>query len=133
MSEQDLQAAESNHSDEGLDLVLPANHQPTKVMQPSKQSLYSPTLAIAPQRTTVLRPLPALSPVGCNHCNRSLLFAFLELFSSRRGLDRKLATSHRFAREGICRSSPDQLLELIEGVRALPAPRHPSFVVAAHR
>src|SRR4029077_2623719 len=87
-------------------------------MQPSKQSLYSSTLAIAPQRTTVLRPLPALSPVGCNHCNRSLLFAFLELFSSRRGLDRKLATSHRFARERICRSSPDQLLELIEDVRA---------------
>jgi hypothetical protein len=37
-------------------------------MQPSKQSLYSPTLAIAPQRTTtVLRLLPAFSSMRCNH------------------------------------------------------------------
>jgi hypothetical protein len=36
-------------------------------MQPSKQSLYSPTFAIAPQRTTVWRRLPTLSSMRGNH------------------------------------------------------------------
>jgi hypothetical protein len=55
MPEEDLHATEANHAEEALDVVLPANHQPTKVMEPSEKSLDSPTVAVTAQRMTVLR------------------------------------------------------------------------------
>ncbi len=62
-----MHTAQANHAEEVLDMVLPAGHQPTKVMQPSKKSFDSPTSAIAAQRTTILRWLPALSAMRCDH------------------------------------------------------------------
>ena len=59
MPEEDLHATEANHAEEVLDVVLPADHQPTKVMEPSEKSLDSPTFAVTAQRTTVLRRAPA--------------------------------------------------------------------------
>jgi hypothetical protein len=35
-------------------MVLPANHQPTKPVQPSKESFHAPTSAVAAERATVL-------------------------------------------------------------------------------
>ena len=42
-------------------MILPANHQPTKPVQPSKESLHAPTSAVATERATILRePLAIL-------------------------------------------------------------------------
>jgi len=38
MPEQDLHATQAHHAEEVLDMVLPADDQPTKVMQPGKES-----------------------------------------------------------------------------------------------
>ena len=35
-------------------MILPTNHQPTKPVQPSKESFHAPTSAIAAERATVL-------------------------------------------------------------------------------
>src|ERR1700691_885320 len=67
MPEEDLHATETNHAEEVLDVVLPADHQPTKMMEPSEESFHSPTSAIAAQLTTILRRRPALSAMGCDH------------------------------------------------------------------
>ena len=48
-------------------MVLPADHETTKVMEPGKESFHSPTPAIPPQGTTILRGLPALSAMRGNH------------------------------------------------------------------
>jgi hypothetical protein len=45
MSEQDLHTAESNHAEEVLYVVLPANHKPTEMMEPSEKPFDSPTSA----------------------------------------------------------------------------------------
>jgi hypothetical protein len=47
MSEQDLQTAESNHAEEVLCVVLPANYKPTEMMDPGEKPFYSPTPAVA--------------------------------------------------------------------------------------
>jgi hypothetical protein len=44
--EEDLHATEANHAEEILDVVLPADHQPAKVMEPSEKSLDSSTIAV---------------------------------------------------------------------------------------
>ena len=62
-----MHTAESNHAEEVLDVVLPANHKPTEMMEPSEKAFYSPTPAVAAQRTTILRRRPALSAMGCDH------------------------------------------------------------------
>jgi hypothetical protein len=48
-------------------VVLPADHQPTKMMQPSEKSFHSPASAIATQRSPVLRWRSPLSAMGCDH------------------------------------------------------------------
>src|SRR5207245_9811307 len=45
-----LHATETNHAEEVLDVVLPANHEPPKMMQPGEKSFDSPTSAVATQR-----------------------------------------------------------------------------------
>ena len=67
MPEQDLYATQAHHAEEVLDVVLPADDQPTKVMQPGKESFHSPTPAVTSQRTAILRGFPALSAMGCDH------------------------------------------------------------------
>ena len=62
-----MYATETHHTEEVLDVVLPADHQSTKVMQPSKESFHSPTPAVPPQRATVLCGFAALSAMGCDH------------------------------------------------------------------
>jgi hypothetical protein len=62
-----LHATETNHAEEVLDVVLPADHEPTKMMEPSEKSFHSPTSAVAAQRTTILRRRPACSAMGCDH------------------------------------------------------------------
>jgi len=47
-------------------MVLPADYQPTKVMEPSEKSLHSPTSAVAAKRTTVLCRHPAHSSMRCD-------------------------------------------------------------------
>ena len=64
-----MHAAEADPAEEVLDVVLPANHQPTKMMEPSEQSFHSPTSAITAQRTAVLGCRPALSAMRCDHFN----------------------------------------------------------------
>ena len=48
-------------------MVLPADHQPTEVMKPSKKSLHSPAPAVAPQGTAILSRLPALPAMWSDH------------------------------------------------------------------
>ena len=67
MPEQDLHATQAHHAEEVLDVVLPADDQATKVMQPSKESFHSPTPAVTPQRTAILRGCPALPAMRCDH------------------------------------------------------------------
>ena len=67
MSEEDLHAAQADHAKEVLNVVLPANHQPTKVMEPSEWSFHSPASAVATQWTPVLSWHSSLSAMGCDH------------------------------------------------------------------
>jgi hypothetical protein len=67
MPEQDLHATQADHGEEVLDVVLPADDQPTKLMRPSKESFHTPTPAVAPQPATVLRGFPALPAMGCDY------------------------------------------------------------------
>jgi hypothetical protein len=67
MPEQDLHATQAHHAKEVLDVVLPANHQPTKMMQPSKESFHSPTPAVSSQGTAILRGCPALTAMRGDH------------------------------------------------------------------
>ncbi len=67
MPEQDLYATETHHAEEVLDVVLPADNQAAKMVQPSKESFHSPTPAVAPQRPTVLCGFLALAAMGCDH------------------------------------------------------------------
>jgi hypothetical protein len=53
LPEQDLYATETHHAEEILDVVLPADDQAAKMVQPSKESFHSPTPAVAPQWATV--------------------------------------------------------------------------------
>jgi hypothetical protein len=62
-----LHATETNHAEEVLDVVLPADHQPTKMMEPGKQSFDPPTSAVAAQRAAILRRGSTLSAMGCDH------------------------------------------------------------------
>jgi len=73
MPEQDLHATQAHHAEEVLDVVLPTDDQPTKVMQPGKESFHSPTPAVAAQRATVLCGFPALSAMGCDHLDATAL------------------------------------------------------------
>ena len=50
-------------------MVLPADDQPTKVMEPSKKSFHSPASAVAPQRTPVLGWGATLSAMRRDHLN----------------------------------------------------------------
>jgi hypothetical protein len=67
LPEQDLYAPEAHHAEEVLDVVLPADHQPTEVMKASEKSFYSPTSAVAAQRTTVLCRHGAITAMWCDH------------------------------------------------------------------
>jgi hypothetical protein len=42
MSEDDLHATKTDHAEEVLDVVLPANHQPTNMVKPSEKAFHSP-------------------------------------------------------------------------------------------
>jgi len=64
-----LHATEAHHAKEVLDVILPADHQPTKVVQPGKEPFHSPTPAVAPQGTAILRRVPALATMRCDHLN----------------------------------------------------------------
>src|SRR3990167_7194299 len=44
-----------DHSEEVLSVVFPARDEPSRVVQPGKESLDLPAAAVAAQRTTVLR------------------------------------------------------------------------------
>jgi hypothetical protein len=48
-------------------VVLPADHQPPKMMEPGKKSFDSPASAVAPQRATILCWRPALSTMRGDH------------------------------------------------------------------
>jgi hypothetical protein len=48
-------------------VVLPTDHKPTKVMEPSEKPYHSPTSAVAAQRATILSRRPVLSAMGCDH------------------------------------------------------------------
>ena len=62
-----MHAAQADHAEEVLDMVLPAGHQPAKVMEPSEKSLDSPTSAVAAKRATILRRCSPLSTMRCDH------------------------------------------------------------------
>jgi hypothetical protein len=48
-------------------VVLPADDQATKVMQPGKESFHSPTPAVTAQRTAILSGFPTRSAMRCDH------------------------------------------------------------------
>ena len=50
-----MHAPQADHAEEVLDVVLPAGHQPAKVMEPSEKSLDSPPSTVATRRATILR------------------------------------------------------------------------------
>lgn len=56
ISQQDLHATQAHHAEEGVDAVLPAGDQATKVMQPGKEPFHSPTLADMPIFPNLTRP-----------------------------------------------------------------------------
>jgi hypothetical protein len=58
---------QADHAEEVLDMVLPAGHQPAKVMEPSEKSLDSPTSAVPAKRATILRRCSPLSTMRCDH------------------------------------------------------------------
>jgi hypothetical protein len=43
-----------DHAEEVFSVILPANHQTTRPVQPSKESFHAPTSAVAAERATVL-------------------------------------------------------------------------------
>ena len=47
-------------------MIFPANHEPTKPVQPSEESFYAPTPAIATKRSTILGSSLAIAPVRSN-------------------------------------------------------------------
>lgn len=59
-----MDATEAHHAKEVLDVVLPADHQSTKRMQPSEEPFHSPTPAVLPQRATIMCGFQALSAMG---------------------------------------------------------------------
>jgi hypothetical protein len=65
--EQDLHAPETYHAEEVFDVVLPAGHEPTKVMEPGEKPFHSPTLSVAPQRACVLCGCATLLAVRRDH------------------------------------------------------------------
>src|SRR5207249_3034301 len=67
--EQDLHTPQADHTEEVLDVVLPANHEPTKMMEPSEKSFHTPTSAVATKRTAVLGRCPAHSAMRSDHLN----------------------------------------------------------------
>jgi hypothetical protein len=58
---------QARHAEEVLDVVFPADDKARKVMQPGKESFHSPTPAVTPQRTAILRGFPALPAMRCDH------------------------------------------------------------------
>jgi len=68
-----LQATEADHAKEVLDVVLPADHEPTKMMEAREKSFDSPASAAAPPRTTILRWCLALSTMRGDHLNAMAL------------------------------------------------------------
>ena len=47
-------------------MIFPANYEPTKPVQPSEESFYAPTPAIATKRSTILGNSLAIAPVRSN-------------------------------------------------------------------
>jgi hypothetical protein len=60
-----LLATETSHAEESFDVALPVDHQPTKMMQPGRQSFHSPT-SVTTQGTTILRRDATLAAMGCD-------------------------------------------------------------------
>ena len=67
MPEQDLHATQADHAKEGLNVVTPANHQPTKMVVPNEYSLDSPAFATTALYTSVLGRAPERSGLRCDH------------------------------------------------------------------
>jgi hypothetical protein len=62
-----LHAPPADHAEEVLDMVLPAGHQPAKVMEPSEKSLDSPAATVATQRATIFGRCSPHSTMRCDH------------------------------------------------------------------
>jgi hypothetical protein len=67
VSEQDLHTAKAHHTKEVLDVVLPANHEPTKIMEPGEKPFHSPTSTVTARRATALRWSSARSAMWRDH------------------------------------------------------------------
>ena len=62
-----MHATQAHHAKEVLDVVLPADHQPTEMMQPGEQSFHAPTSSIPTQGATILGWRPAFSAMRGDH------------------------------------------------------------------
>ena len=62
-----MHATEADHAEEVLDVILPADHQATKVMKPGKQSLHAPASPVASQRASILGRLASLPAMRRDH------------------------------------------------------------------
>jgi len=70
--EENPHAAESDHSKEVFNVILPTGDQTAKVVQPGKEPFHPPAFPIAPKWATILRSLAAVSTVRGNHLDAIL-------------------------------------------------------------
>jgi hypothetical protein len=62
-----LHTPQADHTEEVIDVVLPANYESSKMMEPSEKSLNSPTSAVATKRAAVLGRFSARSAMRSDH------------------------------------------------------------------
>ena len=76
IAEHDFDAAEADHGEEVLDVVLPAGDEAAEVVQPGEEPLDLPASPVAAQRATVLGGLLAVAAMRRNQLDVVALFQF---------------------------------------------------------
>ena len=72
MAEQDECTSEMEHACEVLQIILVTRDQPTIILEPCEQPLDLPSVAIATQDASILRPVRAVRAMRRNHLHTGL-------------------------------------------------------------
>jgi len=67
IAKHDFHAAEADHAEEVLDVVLPARDQAAKIVQPGEEPLYRPASSITTQGASILSRVLPVSAMGRDH------------------------------------------------------------------
>jgi len=67
IAKHDFHAAEADHAEEVLDVVLPARDQAAKIVQPGEEPLYRPASSITTQGSSILSRVLPVSAMGRDH------------------------------------------------------------------